>query len=54
LTLSSLQHVDELEVNSRQEVQATWGKTDDLVMVGFWGHLQSKGFRAKVRREIFY
>jgi len=47
-TAHLLQHIEEQEANSRSEVQLTWGGGNDKIKVGFWGHLQSKGFRAKV------
>jgi len=47
-TAHLLQYIEEQDANSRSEVQITWGGKDDRIKIGFWGHLQSKGFRAKV------
>jgi hypothetical protein len=53
-----MQRVVDLDVNTRQEIfpYPEYGSTGlkstpttkDLIKIGFWGHLQSKGFRAKV------
>jgi len=42
-----LQHIEDQTVDARSEVRDTWGVQDGVVRIGFWGHLQSKGFRAK-------
>lgn len=46
--LDFLKNIELLEQNSRNEVMTNWGKKSDLITVGFWGHMQTKGFRAKV------
>merc|ERR1712187_624371 len=33
--------------NAHSQVYLSWGGQTDDIKVGFWGHLQSKGFRAK-------
>jgi len=47
-TAHMLQHIETLKVTTKQEVQETWGSSHDSIKIGFWGHLQNKGFRAKV------
>lgn len=46
-TTHLVQHIEEQQVDARSEVRDTWGVADGDVRVGFWGTLQSKGFRAK-------
>merc|ERR550534_848074 len=42
-----LQYIEKQESNNHSQVYMTWGQQNDDIKVGFWGHLQSKGFRAK-------
>merc|ERR1719163_1122531 len=42
-----LQYIEKQEANSHSQVYLAWGNASDKIKVGFWGHLQSKGFRAK-------
>eukprot|EP00405_Crypthecodinium_cohnii_P012981 CAMPEP_0206426960 /NCGR_PEP_ID=MMETSP0324_2-20121206/4731_1 /ASSEMBLY_ACC=CAM_ASM_000836 /TAXON_ID=2866 /ORGANISM="Crypthecodinium cohnii, Strain Seligo" /LENGTH=650 /DNA_ID=CAMNT_0053892099 /DNA_START=12 /DNA_END=1964 /DNA_ORIENTATION=+ len=42
-----LQYIERQEANTQSQVNLPFGQQDDDVKVGFWGHLQSKGFRAK-------
>lgn len=42
-----LQYIEKQEANSHSQVYREWGQQNDTLKVGFWGHLQSKGFRAK-------
>lgn len=42
-----LQYIEKQEANSHSQVHLSWGQQSDDLKVGFWGHLQSKGFRAK-------
>jgi len=42
-----LQYVEKQETNSHSQVYLSWGGQNDEMKVGFWGHLQTKGFRAK-------
>jgi hypothetical protein len=42
-----LQYIEKQEVNTHLQVYLSWGAQNDDIKVGFWGHLQSKGFRAK-------
>jgi hypothetical protein len=42
-----LQYIEKQEVNTHLQVYLSWGQQNDDIKVGFWGHLQSKGFRAK-------
>lgn len=42
-----LQYIEKHEPNAHSQVYLDWGKKTDDIKVGFWGHLQSKGFRAK-------
>jgi len=42
-----LQYIEKQEVNAHSQVYLSWGNQTDDVKVGFWGHLASKGFRAK-------
>lgn len=42
-----LQHIENQPADARSEVRDTWGSPEGSVRIGFWGHLQSKGFRAK-------
>jgi len=38
---------EEKYINAHSQVHMQWGNVNDEMKVGFWGHLQSKGFRAK-------
>lgn len=42
-----LQYIEKQEANAHSQVYLSWGGQTDDIKVGFWGHLQSKGFRAK-------
>mmetsp|Transcript_36791 Transcript_36791/g.104747 ORF Transcript_36791/g.104747 Transcript_36791/m.104747 type:complete len:649 (-) Transcript_36791:194-2140(-) len=42
-----LQYIEKKEANANMQVFLSWGQQQDDIKVGFWGHLQSKGFRAK-------
>mmetsp|Transcript_27306 Transcript_27306/g.62907 ORF Transcript_27306/g.62907 Transcript_27306/m.62907 type:complete len:641 (+) Transcript_27306:44-1966(+) len=46
-TAHLLQYIEKLEPQHNQQVTREWGGQADRIKVGFWGHLQSKGFRAK-------
>ncbi|CEL93882.1 unnamed protein product [Vitrella brassicaformis CCMP3155] len=46
-TAHLLAHIENEPSNGRNEVQNAW-PTQKGLLVGFWGYLQSKGFRAKV------
>mmetsp|Transcript_110407 Transcript_110407/g.235809 ORF Transcript_110407/g.235809 Transcript_110407/m.235809 type:complete len:651 (-) Transcript_110407:60-2012(-) len=46
-TAQLLQYIEQQEVNSHSQVYLSWGQQQSDIKVGFWGHLQSKGFRAK-------
>merc|ERR1719421_1678119 len=46
-TAHLLQYIEEQEANTHSQVLLSWGQVLDSIKVGFWGHLQSKGFRAK-------
>jgi hypothetical protein len=42
-----LQYIEKQEANSHSQVYLSFGQVADSIKIGFWGHLQSKGFRAK-------
>jgi len=42
-----LLYIEKQEANPHSQVYLQWGNANDMMKVGFWGHLQSKGFRAK-------
>lgn len=42
-----LQYIEKQDANPHSQVYLSWGAQNDDIKVGFWGHLQSKGFRAK-------
>eukprot|EP00929_Paragymnodinium_shiwhaense_P119708 TRINITY_DN91603_c0_g1_i1.p1 TRINITY_DN91603_c0_g1~~TRINITY_DN91603_c0_g1_i1.p1 ORF type:complete len:641 (-),score=151.68 TRINITY_DN91603_c0_g1_i1:304-2226(-) len=42
-----LQYIEKQEANSHSQIYMSWGQQNDTIKIGFWGHLQSKGFRAK-------
>lgn len=42
-----LQYIEKQDTNTHMQVYLSWGQQHDDIKVGFWGHLQSKGFRAK-------
>lgn len=42
-----LLYIEKQEANTHSQVYLQWGNANDEMKVGFWGHLQSKGFRAK-------
>uniref|UniRef100_A0A7S4WHC6 IC97/Casc1 N-terminal domain-containing protein n=1 Tax=Alexandrium monilatum TaxID=311494 RepID=A0A7S4WHC6_9DINO len=42
-----LQYIEKQEQNSHSHVYLSWGQQFDDIKVGFWGHLQNKGFRNK-------
>jgi len=42
-----LQYIEKQDANAHSQVYLSWGQQNDDIKVGFWGHLQSKGFRAK-------
>eukprot|EP00442_Polarella_glacialis_P046099 CAMPEP_0115060744 /NCGR_PEP_ID=MMETSP0227-20121206/7625_1 /TAXON_ID=89957 /ORGANISM="Polarella glacialis, Strain CCMP 1383" /LENGTH=643 /DNA_ID=CAMNT_0002445975 /DNA_START=154 /DNA_END=2085 /DNA_ORIENTATION=+ len=42
-----LLYIEKQEANSHSQVTLSWGNANDALKVGFWGHLQTKGFRAK-------
>lgn len=46
-TAYMLQYIEKQESNAHSQVYLSWGQQNDDIKVGFWGHLQSKGFRAK-------
>jgi cancer susceptibility candidate protein 1 len=46
-TAHLLQYIEKQEQNAHSQVYLSWGNQNDDIKVGFWGHLQQKGFRAK-------
>ncbi|CAE7650798.1 CFAP94 [Symbiodinium microadriaticum] len=46
-TAHLLLYIEKQEANTYSQVYLQWGNAIDALKVGFWGHLQSKGFRAK-------
>ncbi|CAK9006365.1 unnamed protein product [Durusdinium trenchii] len=46
-TAHLLLYIEKQEPNTHLQVYLQWGNANDNMKVGFWGHLQSKGFRAK-------
>eukprot|EP00931_Biecheleriopsis_adriatica_P057438 TRINITY_DN3406_c0_g1_i2.p1 TRINITY_DN3406_c0_g1~~TRINITY_DN3406_c0_g1_i2.p1 ORF type:complete len:643 (+),score=161.51 TRINITY_DN3406_c0_g1_i2:87-2015(+) len=43
-----LLYIEKQETNAHSQVYLQWGNASDEMKVGFWGHLQSKGFRQKL------
>mmetsp|Transcript_50053 Transcript_50053/g.162019 ORF Transcript_50053/g.162019 Transcript_50053/m.162019 type:complete len:652 (-) Transcript_50053:122-2077(-) len=43
-----LQYIEKQDANTQSQVYLAWGQQNDDIKIGFWGHLQSKGFRAKL------
>lgn len=46
-TAYMLQYIEKQDANAHSQVTLTWGNQNDNIKVGFWGHLQNKGFRSK-------
>lgn len=46
-TAHFLQHIEKQDSGNHATVNNQWGEQTDRIKVGFWGHLQNKGFRAK-------
>lgn len=42
-----LQYIEKQEATPHSQVYLHWGTANDDIKIGFWGHLQNKGFRAK-------